>query len=101
MDQQRSKIGVPALADPEDPGFAAGGGLLGYPTQPGRQLATVGKTFTVADRGEPCRGNEWADAGNLGQSAGQRVGSVDRLNALGDIPHLAIELGQVTRQGLE
>ncbi len=66
MDQERSKIGVPALTDPEDSGLAAGGGLLWYQAQPGGQLPTIGETFDVANRGEQCRGDEWADTGKPG-----------------------------------
>jgi len=70
---EHSQASVPALADPKQPGLPAGRGLLRHQAQPGGELAAVGEGADVADGGQQGRGDERADAGDLGRPPRQGV----------------------------
>jgi hypothetical protein len=52
VDEQRSQIGITALRDAEQPGFAASCVLSGNQTEPGTEVACFGEAACVAERGD-------------------------------------------------
>ena len=65
MYQERSKIGIPALAEAQQIGLAAGRVLPGHETQPCGKLAAIVEVLRVSDGGDQRAGADWSDAGYL------------------------------------
>ena len=93
VDQLSAQVSVAALADPEQPRFAAGCELTGDQAEPGREITTSVEAFRSPDRGDKRRRDERADPGDCRQSAGVFVlfRSADEFGVEGRDP--SVELG--------
>jgi hypothetical protein len=72
-DQERSKVGVTSLADPEQPRLPARRMLAGYEPEPGSEISRFIKRLSPPDSGDERRCVEGADAGDRCQASGHIV----------------------------
>jgi hypothetical protein len=91
VNQQRSQVAVPTLADAEQQVFAAAGVLPRYQAQPGGQLAGILETLRVPQRGHQRAGRQRADARNLCQSPARFILSMPGLDLRLELIDLPVE----------
>ena len=88
VDQERSKIGITPLADPEEPRFPAGRMLAGHESEPSSKISRLVERFRPSDSRDERRCVEGADARDGCQPPRHLVGprklgklQVERINA--------------------
>src|SRR6185437_10158078 len=85
VDEHPSQIGIAALADAEQPGFAARGILARHQAEPCREVASIAESRSVADGSYHCRRDQWPDSGDLAQALARPIFLRDVLNLLADV----------------